>query len=89
MDEKDLTPYLALAYAPDPELLIRTGGESRVSNFMLWQTAYTELFFTDVLWPDFDADELDLALAWYASCERRFGGSQENTPTSLVQSVMA
>ena len=75
MDEKSLSPYLALAYAPEPELLIRTGGESRVSNFMLWQTAYTELFFTDVLWPSFTTKELDRALAWYAERDRRFGGS--------------
>jgi undecaprenyl diphosphate synthase len=75
MDEKSLSPYLALAYAPDPELLIRTGGESRVSNFMLWQTAYTELFFTDVLWPNFSTQELDRALGWYAERDRRFGGS--------------
>ncbi len=75
MDEKSLSPHLALAYAPDPDLLIRTGGESRISNFMLWQTAYTELFFTDVLWPSFSSQELDQAIAWYASCERRFGGS--------------
>jgi undecaprenyl diphosphate synthase len=75
LDEKALSPYLALAYAPDPELLIRTGGESRVSNFMLWQTAYTELFFTDVLWPSFKAVELDRALAWYAQRDRRFGGA--------------
>ena len=75
MDETSLSPYLALAFAPDPELLIRTGGESRVSNFMLWQTAYTELFFSDVLWPSFQTEELDRALAWYAQRERRFGGS--------------
>jgi undecaprenyl diphosphate synthase len=75
LDEKTLSPYLALAYAPDPELLIRTGGESRISNFMLWQQAYTELFFTDVLWPSFTAKELDIALAWYAQRDRRFGGT--------------
>ena len=75
MDEDALSPYLALAYAPDPELLIRTGGESRISNFMLWQAAYTELFFTDVLWPNFKAVELDRAMAWYAQRDRRFGGA--------------
>ena len=79
MDEKSLSPYLALAYAPEPELLIRTGGESRISNFMLWQTAYTELFFTDVLWPSFSSQELDQAIAWFGSCERRFGGSSPVT----------
>jgi undecaprenyl diphosphate synthase len=75
MNEQSLNPYLALSYAPDPELLIRTGGESRISNFMLWQHAYTELFFTDVLWPNFSSEELDQAISWYASRERRFGGS--------------
>jgi len=79
MDEKSLSPHLALSYAPDPELLIRTGGESRVSNFMLWQTAYTELFFTDVLWPSFNSEALDQAITWYGSCERRFGGSSPET----------
>jgi undecaprenyl diphosphate synthase len=75
IDEKALAPYLAMAHAPDPDLLIRTGGESRISNFMLWQTAYTELFFTDVLWPNFNTAELDRAMAWYAQCDRRFGGN--------------
>jgi undecaprenyl diphosphate synthase len=75
MEDKTLAPYLAMAYAPDPDLLIRTGGESRISNFMLWQTAYTELFFTDVLWPNFNTAELDRAMAWYAQCDRRFGGN--------------
>ena len=84
MDEKSLSPYLALAYAPDPELLIRTGGESRISNFMLWQTAYTELFFTDVLWPSFRVEALDRALAWYGQRERRFGGSASSSPLKLA-----
>jgi undecaprenyl diphosphate synthase len=64
-----------MAYAPSPDLLIRTGGESRVSNFLLWQLAYTELFFTDVLWPSFTPDVLDQAIAWYGTCDRRFGGN--------------
>jgi undecaprenyl diphosphate synthase len=71
--EDDLAPYLALAFAPEPDLLIRTGGEQRISNFLLWQLAYTELYFTDLLWPDFDTKALDAALAWYRSRERRFG----------------
>jgi len=71
--EDDLAPYLALAFAPEPDLLIRTGGEQRISNFLLWQLAYTELYFTDLLWPDFDTKALDAALAWYQSRERRFG----------------
>ncbi len=73
MTEDDLAPYLALSFAPEPDLLIRTGGEQRISNFLLWQLAYTELYFTDLLWPDFDSNALDAALAWYQSRERRFG----------------
>jgi undecaprenyl diphosphate synthase len=72
-----IAPYLAMAYAPEPDLFIRTGGERRVSNFLLWQLAYTELYFTDLLWPDFDAAALDTAIAWYAQRERRFGRTSE------------
>ena len=75
LDEASLNAHLGLAYAPDPDLLIRTGGESRISNFMLWQLAYTELFFTDVLWPSFSASHLTQALTWYATRDRRFGNS--------------
>lgn len=75
LDEKSLSPYLALAHAPDPDLLIRTGGESRISNFLIWQTAYTELFFSELLWPSFGVDELERAMTWYAGRQRRFGGS--------------
>ncbi|HEX7644933.1 MAG TPA: polyprenyl diphosphate synthase [Burkholderiaceae bacterium] len=71
--EEDLAPYLALAYAPEPDLFIRTGGEERISNFLLWQLAYSELYFTDTYWPDFDAAELDKAIASYQNRERRFG----------------
>lgn len=73
IDEALLARYLALAFAPDVDLLIRTGGEQRLSNFLLWQSAYAELYFTELLWPDFDALALDAALAWYATRERRFG----------------
>ncbi len=73
LTEEDLTPHLSMADAPDPDLLIRTGGESRISNFLLWQMAYAELYFTDVLWPDFSTQEMDRALAWYADKDRRFG----------------
>ena len=78
LQAKDLTeslllPHLSMAYAPEPDLFIRTGGEQRVSNFLLWQLAYTELYFTDALWPDFDATQLQAAFAWYAQRERRFG----------------
>ena len=71
--ETDLAPYLAMAYAPEPDLFIRTGGEQRISNFLLWQLAYTELYFTDIFWPDFDAAALDEAIASYQQRERRFG----------------
>lgn len=74
LSESSLSQYMAMAYAPDPDLFIRTGGEVRLSNFLLWQSAYSELFFTDCLWPDFDAKELDRALDEYARRERRFGG---------------
>ncbi len=71
--EEQLAPYLAMAYAPEPDLFIRTGGEERISNFLLWQLAYTELYFTDTYWPDFDAAALDLAIESYCQRERRFG----------------
>ena len=76
-DAEQLRPYLSMDYAPDPDLLVRTGGESRVSNFLLWQMAYTELFITDVLWPDFNETELDHALDWYGARDRRFGAVTE------------
>jgi len=72
-----LDPYLAMSYAPEPDLFIRTGGEQRISNFLLWQLAYTELFFTDLLWPDFDAVALDAAFESYRNRERRFGRTSE------------
>jgi undecaprenyl diphosphate synthase len=71
--EQQFSSELVLNFAPDPDLLIRTGGERRISNFLLWQIAYTELYFTDVLWPDFDAQQLEIALSWFARRERRFG----------------
>jgi undecaprenyl diphosphate synthase len=75
--EQDLQPYLSMSDAPEPDLFIRTGGEQRISNFMLWQLAYTELYFTDTLWPAFDRAELDQAIAWYRMRERRFGRTSE------------
>lgn len=74
LTEEALSRHMSLAYAPDPDLFIRTGGEVRVSNFLLWQLAYAELYFTDCLWPDFDEAELDKAFADYARRDRRFGG---------------
>ncbi len=73
LEESCLEPYLAMAGTPEPDLFIRTGGEQRISNFLLWQLAYTELYFTDTFWPDFDAAALDAAFASYRSRERRFG----------------
>ena len=75
--EEDLTPYLSMAYAPEPDLFIRTGGEQRISNFLLWQLAYSELYFTETLWPDFDRQALEAAIASYQSRERRFGRTSE------------
>ena len=76
MDEAWLSAHMALSFAPDPDLFIRTGGEMRMSNFLLWQAAYSELFFTDCLWPDFGECEIDAALAAFAQRDRRFGGIQ-------------
>jgi undecaprenyl diphosphate synthase len=75
--EMDLEPYLTMNFAPEPDLFIRTGGEERISNFLLWQLAYTELFFTPTLWPDFDKTEFDKAITSYQQRERRFGRTSE------------
>ena len=80
--EAALAEHLSMAYAPEPDLFIRTGGEQRISNFLLWQLAYAELYFTDTLWPDFDAAALDSAITSYRKRERRFGRTSEQ----LVQS---
>ncbi|WP_457621138.1 isoprenyl transferase [Persephonella sp.] len=73
IDEKDFAKYLYIPEMPEPDLLIRTSGEKRISNFMLWELAYTELYFTEVLWPDFNEEEFLKALYFYQSRERRFG----------------
>jgi undecaprenyl diphosphate synthase len=73
IDEATLTSHLCMAWAPEPDLFIRTGGEQRISNFLIWQLAYTELFFTPCYWPDFGEAELLKAFEWYAQRERRFG----------------
>lgn len=83
--EADFSRYLSLNYAPEPDLFIRTGGEQRISNFMLWQLAYSELYFTDLLWPDFDAAALDLAITSYQQRERRFGRTSEQLPEASRQ----
>ncbi|MFQ8793090.1 MAG: undecaprenyl diphosphate synthase family protein [Oscillospiraceae bacterium] len=74
LTEKELAHYLYSAGLPDPELLIRPGGEKRISNYLLWQCAYSEFYFCDTLWPDFDEREFDKALIAYQHRERRFGG---------------
>ena len=72
--EKDISECLFTRNSPDPELIVRTGGEQRLSNFLMWQSAYSELYFTDTLWPDFDKKELVRILRRYAGIHRRFGG---------------
>ena len=79
LTEERLSRYMAQHDAPDPDLFIRTGGEVRISNFLLWQVAYSELHFTDCLWPDFDDAELDRAFKVYAARDRRFGGVKPET----------
>ncbi len=80
---ESLDRAMAMSHVPDPDLFIRTGGEQRLSNFLLWQAAYSELYFSNKLWPDFDAAELDAAIAAYSGRERRFGKTSEQlTPTS-------
>lgn len=73
INEAMLAEHLSMAYAPEPDLFIRTGGEQRISNFLIWQLAYTELYFSDDYWPDFGAKEIDAAFKWYKTRERRFG----------------
>jgi undecaprenyl diphosphate synthase len=89
LDEAALAPQLAMSYAPEPDLFIRTGGEQRISNFLLWQLAYCELYFTDTLWPDFDAAALERAIESYRSRERRFGRTSEQVAASVPGSKRA
>ena len=96
--EADLAPFLSMSYAPEPDLFIRTGGEERVSNFLLWQLAYSELYFTNTLWPEFDAAAFDMAIDSYQQRERRYGRTSEqlvedphsvvakNNPTASISS---
>jgi len=84
--EEDLVPHLALSFSPEPDLFIRTGGEKRISNFLLWQLAYSELYFTDKLWPEFGEAELDEAIASYQGRERRFGRTSEQVAAPSVDS---
>ena len=87
LTEARLSQYMALSHAPDPDLFIRTGGEVRISNFLLWQVAYSELHFTECLWPDFDEAELDAALATYRARDRRFGGVKPAATTMAVAAL--
>jgi undecaprenyl diphosphate synthase len=89
VSEEAFSEHLAMAYAPEPDLFIRTGGEQRVSNFLLWQLAYTEFYFTDTFWPDFDADALNHAIASYTERERRFGRTSAQLETPSPQSQNA
>lgn len=91
LDETALNQRMAMSFAPDPDLFIRTGGEMRLSNFLLWQAAYAELYFSSCLWPDFDEREIDNALAAFARRERRFGGleSEDAAPDLLQQARRA
>jgi undecaprenyl diphosphate synthase len=86
--EADLAPYLAMSYAPEPDLFIRTGGEERVSNFLLWQLAYSEFYFTDTLWPEFDSAAFDAAINSYQQRERRFGRTSEQLVENPQQPVI-
>jgi len=83
INEPQFENFLALAESPDPDLFIRTGGEMRISNFLLWQSAYTEIYFTPVLWPDFDKQSLDQAIAAFQSRERRFGRTSEQVKDTV------
>jgi len=85
--ETDLAKHLAMSFAPEPDLFIRTGGEQRISNFLLWQLAYTELYFTKTLWPDFGTESLDEAISWYAQRERRFGRTSEQLAEAVRRQV--
>ena len=84
IDEPTLAPYLSMAWAPEPDLFIRTGGEQRISNFLIWQLAYTELYFTPKYWPEFDAKDMDAAVQWYRQRERRFGRTSAQIPADVA-----
>jgi undecaprenyl diphosphate synthase len=89
LSERQLADHLGLSFAPDPDLLIRTGGEQRISNFLLWQCAYSELYFTHTLWPDFDAAAFDAALAWFGTRERRFGQTSAQVAAPAAEELRA
>jgi undecaprenyl diphosphate synthase len=87
--EQNLGRYMALSHVVDPDLVIRTGGEFRISNFLLWQSAYSEFVFTDTLWPDFDESALDSAMTAYASRERRFGKTSDQLQAVSVRTAQS
>lgn len=87
MTEGNLHAAMGMAHVADPDLLIRTGGEFRISNFLLWQAAYSELYFSPALWPDFGQEQLDMAIAEFARRERRFGKTSEQVLQSTAQAV--
>ncbi len=87
--ERDLAQHFAMGFAPEPDLFIRTGGEQRISNFLMWQLAYTELYFTETLWPDFDAAALDRAFVSYQQRERRFGRTSEQLPDDAAVAAVS
>ena len=83
IDEALLSSHLSMAWAPEPDLFIRTGGEQRISNFLIWQLAYTELYFSEGYWPDFGAKDIDAAFEWYRTRERRFGRTSDQISDQL------
>lgn len=85
IDEGSFSASMSLSDCPPPDLFIRTGGEQRISNFLIWQLAYTELYFVDTLWPDFSDEDFDTALQWFAGRQRRFGKTGQQITTELVQ----
>lgn len=87
LTEQSLSAAMGMAHVADPDLIIRTGGEFRISNFLLWQAAYSELYFSPALWPDFDAVDLDAAIADFAQRERRFGQTSEQITQSSASAV--
>ena len=87
--EPNLSQAMALAHVADPDLVIRTGGEQRISNFMLWQTAYSEFYFSDKLWPEFDEAALDLAIETFNQRERRFGKTSDQLAAQAASSARA
>jgi undecaprenyl diphosphate synthase len=84
LTQEQLAEHLSTAHMPDPDLLIRTGGEQRISNFLLWQVAYAELYFTDAFWPDFDAAALTQAIHWFEQRVRRFGRTDDQVAENPV-----